>query len=81
MDGNNAFNSCNRKRALFEINDESSTAWYYGLSDSIQGIDSVEGFQQGDVLAAWMYAMTIHPFLQGLCDILGTNGFVQFFCC
>ena len=93
MDGNNAFNSCNRKRALFEIKrhfsrlfpllkamyGESSTAWYYGLSDSIQGIDSVEGFQQGDVLAAWMYAMTIHPFLQGLCDILGTNGFVQFF--
>lgn len=27
----------------------------------------------------WLYAMTVHPFLQELQNLLGAHGFVQFF--
>ena len=93
MDGDNAFNRMNRMRGLFEIRKHfpailpflrmvygsQSMAWYSGLPEGIEGIKSKEGVQQGCVNAMWLYAMTIHPFLQGIRNILGETGFVKFF--
>ena len=93
MDGSNSFNSENRIRGLFEVRKHfpamlpflrmlygsSSTAWYYGLPGGIEGIKCEEGVHQGCVNAMWLYSMTIHPFLQGLRDILGADGFNKFF--
>ena len=42
----------------------SSNAWYMGIPDGIEAIESCEGFQLGDVLSMWFNAMAIHPFLQ-----------------
>jgi hypothetical protein len=93
MDGDNAFNRMNRMRGLYEIRKHfpamlpflrmvygsQSTSWYSGLLEGVEGIKSEEGVQQGCVNAMWLYAMTIHPFLQGIRDILGHEGFVKFF--
>lgn len=76
-DGDNAFNAANRIRGLQEVKDhfpgalayakdmylDQSTAWYYGLPDEIKPIFCKNGYHQGDVLASWLYVMTIQPLL------------------
>jgi hypothetical protein len=76
-DGDNAFGEANRLLALLRIMKEfskalpyaramylhESKAWYYGLPDKIQSMVCKNGFHQGDVLATWLYLMTIHPLL------------------
>jgi hypothetical protein len=93
MDGENAFNRMNLMRGLYVIRKHfpamlpflrmvygsQSTSWYSGLLKGVEGIKFEEGVQQGCVNAIWLYAMTIHPFLQGIRDILGHEGFVKFF--
>ena len=36
----------------------------------IDSIDSKEGVQQGDVMAMWLYSLTIHPLVERVQDIL-----------
>jgi hypothetical protein len=92
MDGNNAYNNASRMACLLNIKSqfskilpfvrsmygEDSRAWYYGLEKGIVDIQVKEGFTQGDVIATFGWAMTIHPFLQQLKEILGDD-FVGFF--
>ena len=73
-DGDNAFNAANRIAGLREVKDhfpaalahcrdmylDESTAWYY---DNIEPILCRNGYHQGDVLASWLYVMTIQPLL------------------
>lgn len=93
LDGKNAFNNGIRLKGLLNIKKKfpamlpflrmiygnSSNAWYYGLSSGIEDFKSSEGAQQGCVNGMWLYSMIIHPFLQGLHEILGNEGFVKFF--
>jgi hypothetical protein len=93
IDGQNAFNNGIRLKGLLNIKRQfpamlpylrmiygnPSNAWYYGLSSGVESFKSSEGAQQGCVNGMWFYAMIIHPFLQGLHDILGGEGFVKFY--
>ena len=93
MDGENAFNRCNRKQTLVTILREaptilpyirsfygtSSKVWYHGLTDAIRTIDCQEGFQQGDTIATWCYSVGIQPLLMEINAIIGNNGFLKFF--
>ena len=93
MDGCNAFNCCNRVLALHEVFKHQKQViphlvamygtdpkcWFYGLVDGIKPIAVKEGFTQGDVMSTWLYIMSIQPFLIGIRDILGLEGFVRFF--
>jgi hypothetical protein len=77
LDADNAFNGANRviglqqvaKHApqvfpfLKEMYLHASTGWYRGLADGIKSVNSYWGFHQGDVLASWLYMLTIHPLL------------------
>ena len=92
-DGENGFGRLSRISGLFQtrklfrgilpilrmIYGTSSKAWYMGLQDGIEGIDSSEGCQQGDVLSMWFYAMAIHPFLQKIRNVLGNEGFTKWY--
>jgi hypothetical protein len=92
-DGDNGFGRLSRLSGLFQtkthfrgilpilrmIYGTSSKAWYMGLQDGIEGIDSSEGCQQGDVLSMWFYAMAIHPFLQKIRNVLGNEGFTKWY--
>ena len=92
-DGDNGFGRLSRISGLFQtkrkfpemlpilrmIYGTSSKAWYMGLQDGIEAIDSSEGCQQGDVLSMWFYAMAIHPFLQKIRDVLGNEGFTKWY--
>ena len=55
-----------------------SKGWVYSPGN-VTAIASKEGFHQGDCLASWLYAITIMPFIKGIYDILGDEGFVKFF--
>jgi hypothetical protein len=55
-----------------------SNGWVYSLGN-VTAIASKEGFHQGDCLASWINAMAIMPFINGIYDILGDEGFVKFF--
>ena len=93
MDGDNGFGRMNRISALHQVKTKfiallpllrsmygtTSKAWYMGLPTGIESIDCEEGCQQGDVLSMWFYAMGIHPFIQGIRDILGHEGFTKWF--
>ena len=93
LDGDNGFGRISRVVGLFEtkkhfpyllpllkmIYGTSSNAWYFGLKTGIESIESEEGIQQGDVLSMWFYAMAIHPLLQRLRDILGSDGFTKWY--
>ena len=57
----------------------SGNAWYMGLDQGIESVNSNEGCQQGDVLSMWFYAMAIHPFLQKIRNILGEDGFTKWY--
>jgi hypothetical protein len=63
---------------LRQIYGHDSKGWFFNL-EKVLSIQSQEGFHQGDVLASWLYAMATLPFIIGLHDILGENGFVKFF--
>ena len=63
---------------LRQIYGHDSKGWFFNLQ-KVLPIASQEGFHQGDVLASWLYAMTTLPFIIGLHQILGDNGFVKFF--
>ena len=92
-DGENGFGRLSRISGLFQtkkhfrgmlpilrmIYGTSSKAWFMGLQDGIEGIDSSEGCQQGDVLSMWFYAMAIHPFLQKIRNVLGNDGFTKWY--
>ena len=52
---------------------------FMDLPDGTERIDSKEGCQQGDVMSMFFYALTIHPFLTKLRDILGQEGFNKCF--
>ena len=56
-----------------------SIAWFYGLLDGTERIDSNERCLQGDVMSMFFYALTIHPFLTKLRDILRQEGFNKCF--
>jgi hypothetical protein len=45
-----------------------SETWYFGLSESIKSMVCRNGYHQGDVLATWLYIMTIQPRLQKIKD-------------
>jgi len=93
MDAKNGFNQICRITGLNEtrkrfpqllpylrlIYGQDTTAWFYGLPTGIERIESREGCQQGDVMSMFFYALTIHPFLQQLRDILGQEGFNKCF--
>lgn len=86
IDADNAFNMANRITGLQQVMEkfpsalayardmylEESSAWFYGLPDNIKAIMSRNGFHQGDVLASWMYMMTIHPLLVHIAQELKT---------
>lgn len=69
----NAFNGAHRVRGLYEIFKkypraitflrsiyvEAANLWYYGLDEGIEAVQATKGFQRGDALAAWAYAMTV----------------------
>ena len=63
---------------LREIYGQDSTGFYFS-PDNIIPIDSKEGYHQGCILAQWLHSMAILPFLKGLFQILGEDGFVKFF--
>jgi len=93
LDGDNGFGRISRVVGLFQtkkkfpwllpllkmIYGNPSNAWYFGLKTGIESINSEEGIQQGDVLSMWFYAMSIHPLLQKLKDILGPEGFTKWY--
>jgi hypothetical protein len=93
LDGDNGFGRISRVVGLFQtkqlfpkllpllkmIYGTSSNAWYFGLKTGIESIKSEEGIQQGDVLSMWFYAISIHPLLQRLRDILGPDGFTKWY--
>ena len=84
IDADNAFNSGNRYLALHEILKNcpsqfpflramykgKSHGFICGLEDGIRGIESSEGFHQGDVLGTWAYIMTIQPMLVSLMEFI-----------
>ena len=92
-DGDNGFGRLSRISGLYQtkqnfpailpllrmIYGTSSNAWYMGLQDGIEAIESSEGCQQGDVLSMWFYAMAIHPFLQKIKNVLGNEGFTKWY--
>ena len=92
-DGDNGFGRISRISGLYQTKEHlpellpilkmiygtSSNAWYMGLADGIEKLDSSEGCQQGDVLSMWFYAMAIHPFLQKIKNVLGNEGFTKWY--
>ena len=92
-DGENGFGNMNKMCALFETKENfpslfpfaramygtASNAWYMGLPTGIESILCEEGCQQGDVLSMWLYAMAIQPFIVGIRNILGNEGFTKWF--
>ena len=92
-DGDNGFGRLSRISGLYQTKEHfpeilpilrmiygtSSNAWYMGLADGIENLDSSEGCQQGDVLSMWFYAMAIHPFLQKIRNVLGNEGFTKWY--
>ena len=48
---------------------DTANLWYYGLHSGIAPVQAAEGFQQGDSLATWAYAMTVQPMVNYLQDI------------
>ena len=92
-DGDNGFGRLSRIAGLYETKDKfpellpilrmiygsSGNAWYMGLDQGIESVNSNEGCQQGDVLSMWFYAMAIHPFLQKIRNILGEDGFTKWY--
>ena len=83
-DGDNAFNRANRIIGLHEVKSEFDTAlpllrnmylqesqqWFFGLPDSIKPVICKNGYHQGDVLASWLYIMTIQPLLKQISDMV-----------
>ena len=93
MDAQNGFNQVCRVVGLNEtrknfpqilpflkfIYGKDSNAWFYGLSEGTEAIQSKEGCQQGDVMSMLFYALTIHPFLQKIHETLGKEGFTKWY--
>ena len=92
MDGDNAFNNLCRAAALTEVKKHfpeclpflrsiygtKSNAWFTDGS-SATPISSQEGVHQGCKSAMWLYAVGTLPFLKGLRNIIGDDGFLAFF--
>ena len=80
IDADNAFNSANRMVGLLELNQRlkgllplmramyscNSDGWFFGQEEGIESVPSKAGYHQGDVMATWMYILTIQPLLKGL---------------
>jgi len=70
---------------LRQIYGSSSTAWYELVNNSnptftsVAGIHKEEGVDQGCASASFMYSIGIHPLLQKISTIIGSEGFVKFF--
>ena len=45
-------------------------AFVLAIDGFIDSVDSKEGVQQGDVVAMWLYSLTIHPLVESIQDIL-----------
>ena len=87
VDADNAFNRANRVRGLKEVcihqpellplmkdmYDCISNGWYNGLSQGASSIPSKNGYHQGDVLASWMYVMTMHPLINRVDEIIAAE--------
>jgi hypothetical protein len=87
IDADNAFNRVDRIEGLLQIKElfpsvfpllrdmylDSSEGWYYGLPDKIKSVSSEVGFHQGDVLATWMFIMTIQPMLKEIRQIISAE--------
>lgn len=84
IDAKNAFNSANRNVALSHImekfpevvpfiNDmyaEANKGWFLGKSNGIDFIENTNGFHQGDVLAPWLYCLSLQPLLNEINDVI-----------
>jgi hypothetical protein len=81
-DGDNAYNVANRVGGAWETMNsfpqalayarstylDPSTAHFFEDSGNIRPISSRVGFHQGDVLATWLYIMSIQPMLKRIID-------------
>jgi hypothetical protein len=93
LDGKDAFHLMMRMKGLSEVQKhfpdllpfirgvygEDSRAWFHGCESGINYIASREGFHQGDVLATWLYSLSIQPFIIAAEKTLGVTDFVKFF--
>jgi hypothetical protein len=92
MDADNAFNSSSRLQGLRQIQihfphllpfisriyAHDSTGWIFS-SDEVHGVQSAEGYHQGDVLGSWLFCLTIQPLLDQIKEEIGEEAFVKFF--
>lgn len=83
MDADNAFNRANRMIGLQQVMVHTpyllpmlrhiylcdSNCWYT-TDDTVSAIHSKHGYHQGDVLASWLYILTIQPLLQLIDDTI-----------
>jgi len=88
FDGDNGFNKCNRAQGLFQVLNSFPAAFplvnmIYGKSGNafvlandgfIDSITSNEGVQQGDVMAMWLYSLTINPLIQKIQSVIDESG-------
>jgi hypothetical protein len=88
IDADNAFNRASRVKGLHKVMKDGRVVglfpflrdmynaegdgWYFGLQEGIQSVKSKTGYHQGDILATWMYVLTIQQLLDDLVDYLGT---------
>jgi hypothetical protein len=93
LDGKDAFHMMMRMKGLSEVQKtfpdlvpfirgiygEDSKAWYRGCESGIDFIESREGFHQGDVLATWLYSLSIQPFILAAEQRLGETDLIKFF--
>ena len=87
LDADNAFNRANRIKGLLEVHKHApemlpflkemyfciSRGWYFGRNDGISSVNSSNGFHQGDVLASWLYVMTIQPLLKMIDEVISED--------
>lgn len=78
FDGDNGFNKLNRSQCLWQvfsrfpfifplinmIYGKDAKAFVLANDGFIDSVDSKEGVQQGDVMAMWLYSLTIHPLVE-----------------
>ena len=63
----------------FIIYRQDSAAWFYGLPDGTERIDSKVGCQQGDVMSMFFYVLKINPFPTKIHDIVEPEALTKCF--
>ena len=93
LDGDNAFNNMNRKRALFEVMDKypslfsflrdmygtNSNCWFKNENNEVLPILSSEGVTQGDTFGSWVYSIATLPLAKSIKNIIGDNNIIKLF--